>query len=120
MASKVLIMAGGTGGHVFPALACARLLQEKGYEVHWLGTRRGIEAELIPDAGIPLHHIDMQGLRGWGKPALLLAPGRLVRALWPPLKGICGQYPVLWLGAVGPVTPPDGEAAWLRVLPHGR
>src|SRR5690606_10956273 len=114
---KVLIMAGGTGGHVFPALACARLLQEKGYEVHWLGTRRGIEAELIPEAGIPLRYVDIQSLRGKGKLDLLLAPVRLVRALWQSLKVIGELEPVLVLGAGGYVTGPGGVAAWLRRIP---
>ena len=50
MSNKVLVMAGGTGGHVFPALACARMLRDQGYEVHWLGTRRGIEVDLVPQA----------------------------------------------------------------------
>src|SRR5690606_41247328 len=104
MASKVLIMAGGTGGHVFPALACARLLQEKGYEVHWLGTRRGIVAVLIPDAGMPLHHIDIQGLRGNGKHDLLMAPVRLVRALWQSLEVIGELYPVHVQAAVRSVS----------------
>ena len=55
MGANVLIMAGGTGGHVFPALACAREFQNRGYTVHWLGTPRGIENELVPAAGIELH-----------------------------------------------------------------
>ena len=117
MASKVLVMAGGTGGHVFPALACARVLQEQGYEVHWLGTRRGIEAELIPQAGIPLHCIDIQGLRGKGKLGLLLAPARLARALWQSLKLLHELEPVCVLGAGGYVTGPGGVAAWLRRVP---
>lgn len=117
MASKVLIMAGGTGGHVFPALACARLLQEQGYEVHWLGTRRGIEAELIPQSDIPLHCIDIQGLRGKGKLDLLLAPVRLVRALWQSFKLIRELQPVCVLGAGGYVTGPGGVAAWLLRIP---
>ena len=115
--NKVLIMAGGTGGHVFPALACARLLQEQGYEVHWLGTRRGIEAELIPKADIALHFIDIQGLRGKGKLDLLKAPVRLLRALWQSLKVIRELQPVLVLGAGGYVTGPGGVAAWLQRIP---
>ena len=63
MAANVLIMAGGTGGHVFPALACAREFQARGYAVHWLGTPRGIENELVPAAGLPLHLIQVSGLR---------------------------------------------------------
>ena len=63
---NVLIMAGGTGGHVFPALACAREFQARGYTVHWLGTPRGIENELVPAAGLKLHLINVTGLRGKG------------------------------------------------------
>ncbi len=63
---KVLIMAGGTGGHVFPALATAQELQRRGVAVEWLGTARGIEARVVPEAGIPLHCIDVTGLRGKG------------------------------------------------------
>lgn len=117
MASKVLIMAGGTGGHVFPALACARLLREQGYEVHWLGTRRGIEAELIPAADIPVHYIDIQGLRGKGKAGLLKAPVQLLRALWQSLAILRQLHPVCVLGAGGYVTGPGGLAAWLRRIP---
>ena len=64
MAAKVLIMAAGTGGHVFPALACAREFQARGYEVHWLGTPQGIENELVEAAGLPLQRIQVSGLRG--------------------------------------------------------
>ncbi|WP_448672093.1 glycosyltransferase, partial [Escherichia coli] len=53
MKGNVLIMAGGTGGHVFPALACAGEFQARGYAVHWLGTPRGIENDLVPKAGLP-------------------------------------------------------------------
>ena len=66
MADKpcVLIMAGGTGGHVFPALSVAGVLSERGVDVHWLGTAAGIEARLVPAANIPLHCLNMAGLRG--------------------------------------------------------
>ena len=64
MRGNVLIMAGGTGGHVFPALACAREFKARGYAVHWLGTPRGIENELVPAAELPLHLIQVSGLRG--------------------------------------------------------
>jgi len=74
MGANVLIMAGGTGGHVFPALACAREFQSRGYTVHWLGTPRGIENELVPNAGLPLHLINVSGLRGKSKLSLLKAP----------------------------------------------
>lgn len=117
MNHNVLIMAGGTGGHVFPALACARLFAEQGYTVHWLGTRRGIEAELIPAAGIPIHYIDVQGLRGKGKLGLLKAPFQLLRALAQSLRLVSELKPVCVLGAGGYVTGPGGLAAWLKRIP---
>ena len=63
---RFLIMAGGTGGHVFPGLAVAAVLQQQGHEVVWLGTQAGIESELVPKAGIALHHISISGVRGKG------------------------------------------------------
>ncbi|HCM04546.1 MAG TPA: UDP-N-acetylglucosamine--N-acetylmuramyl-(pentapeptide) pyrophosphoryl-undecaprenol N-acetylglucosamine transferase, partial [Oceanospirillales bacterium] len=66
----VMVMAGGTGGHVFPALAVADELKQQGYDIHWLGTAAGIEADVIPKAGYPLHCIEVTGLRGKGKLAL--------------------------------------------------
>lgn len=74
MGANVLIMAGGTGGHVFPALACAREFEARGYTVHWLGTPRGIENELVEPAGFKLHLINVAGLRGKSKLSLLKAP----------------------------------------------
>lgn len=117
MSDRVLIMAGGTGGHVFPALACARLFAEQGYEVHWLGTRRGIEAELIPAAGIPIHYIDIQGLRGKGRLGLLKAPVQILRALFQSLRLLSALKPVCVLGAGGYVTGPGGLAAWFKRIP---
>ncbi len=117
MSNKVLVMAGGTGGHVFPALACARLLRDKGYEVHWLGTRRGIESELVPAAGFEIHYIDIQGLRGKSRADLLKAPVSLVRALGQSRRVVNELDPVFVLGAGGYVTGPGGLAAWLRRIP---
>lgn len=117
MTNKILVMAGGTGGHVFPALACAQALQQRGYEVHWLGTRRGIEAELIPAAGIQIHYIDIQGLRGKGATGLLKAPARLIGALWQSLGVVRQLRPVCVLGAGGYVTGPGGLAAWVSRTP---
>tara|TARA_R110001599_G_scaffold169812_1_gene359815 strand:+ start:680 stop:1753 length:1074 start_codon:yes stop_codon:yes gene_type:complete len=117
MAKRVLVMAGGTGGHVFPALACARLLRDQGFDVHWLGTRRGIEVDLVPQAGFPIHYIDIQGLRGKGKLDLLKAPFRILRALGQSLKLLSELRPVFVLGAGGYVTGPGGLAAWMRRIP---
>ncbi len=82
----VLIMAGGTGGHVFPALALARALRERSREVIWLGTRRGIEARVVPAEGIPVEWLSIGGLRGKGALTLLAAPVRLARALFEALR----------------------------------
>jgi UDP-N-acetylglucosamine--N-acetylmuramyl-(pentapeptide) pyrophosphoryl-undecaprenol N-acetylglucosamine transferase len=117
MGANVLIMAGGTGGHVFPALACAREFQARGYSVHWLGTPRGIENQLVPEAGLPLHLINMTGLRGKGKLALLKAPFVLLKALWQARKIVKQLQPVCVLGLGGYVTGPGGMAAKLAGVP---
>lgn len=117
MGANVLIMAGGTGGHVFPALACAREFQARGYSVHWLGTPRGIENELVPAAGLPLHLIDVSGLRGKSKLALLKAPFQLLRALWQARRIMRELQPVCVLGMGGYVTGPGGLAAWMSGAP---
>ena len=111
MAANVLIMAGGTGGHVFPALACAREFQARGYAVHWLGTPRGIENELVPAAGLPLHLIQVSGLRGKGLASLIKAPLQLVRSLFQARRIIRELRPVCVLGLGGYVTGPGGLAA---------
>lgn len=115
--NKVLIMAGGTGGHVFPALACAQEFKQRGYQVHWLGAPQGIENDLVPAAGIPLHHIQIGGLRGKGLKALLMAPFRLAKALWQALAVMRQVKPVCVLGLGGYVTGPGGLAARLQGIP---
>ena len=117
MRGNVLIMAGGTGGHVFPALARAREFQARGYSVHWLGTPRGIENELVPAAGLPLHLIDVSGLRGKSKLALLKAPFQLIRALWQARRVMRELQPVCVLGMGGYVTGPGGLAARMNGAP---
>jgi len=111
MPGNVLIMAGGTGGHVFPALACAHEFKARGYTVHWLGTPRGIENELVPAAGLPLHLINVTGLRGKGKLSLLKAPFQLIKALFQARKVLRKLQPVCVLGMGGYVTGPGGLAA---------
>ena len=117
MGANVLIMAGGTGGHVFPALACAREFQNRGYTVHWLGTPRGIENELVPNAGLPLHLINVTGLRGKSKLSLLKAPFVLLKAVMQARKIIRELKPVCVLGFGGYVTGPGGVAAKLAGVP---
>lgn len=112
-----MIMAGGTGGHVFPALALAARLQERACEVVWLGTRAGIEARLVPAAGIPVEWIGIGGLRGKGLMTLLRAPFALLRALWQAVAAVRRQRPAVVVGLGGYVTGPGGLAAWLLRRP---
>jgi UDP-N-acetylglucosamine--N-acetylmuramyl-(pentapeptide) pyrophosphoryl-undecaprenol N-acetylglucosamine transferase len=113
----VLIMAGGTGGHVFPALAAARVLRERGFEPVWLGTQRGLEAKLVPPQQIPIEWIAASGVRGKGVLTLLAAPFRLSRAVWQSLQVMRRRRPVVVLGAGGYVSGPGGIAAWLTGRP---
>jgi len=76
-AAPILVMAGGTGGHVYPALAVAQAIRERSLPVVWLGTHRGLEARVVPAAGFDIEWISVGGLRGKGAATLLLAPFRL-------------------------------------------
>ena len=114
---KVLIMAGGTGGHVFPALAVADELRSRGVEVVWLGTRQGLEADVIPKANIDISFINVAGLRGKGALGWLLAPIKLIYALWQGITVMRQQKPSAVLGMGGFVTGPGGIAAWLTRKP---
>jgi UDP-N-acetylglucosamine--N-acetylmuramyl-(pentapeptide) pyrophosphoryl-undecaprenol N-acetylglucosamine transferase len=110
---RVLIMAGGTGGHIFPALAVADELRAAGVEVHWLGTAQGLEEKIIPKANIPLHHIRISGLRRSGKLALLTVPFKLLLATWQALRIMIKLKPQAILGMGGFVSGPGGIAAFL-------
>lgn len=110
-------MAGGTGGHVFPALAVAQALRHRDVSVTWLGTRRGIEAELVPSYRFPLNFIDVEGLRGRGVVKLLKAPFLLVKALWQALSVIRKERPDVVLGFGGFASGPGGVAARVMGLP---
>lgn len=113
----VLVMAGGTGGHVFPALATAQLLQQQGVHVEWLGTATKIEARVVPEAGIKLHCIDVEGLRGKGKAGLVLAPFKLLQALLQAFAVLRRVKPDAVLGMGGFASGPGGLAAWLMGKP---
>ena len=115
--AKVLIMAGGTGGHVFPALALARLLRQQSLEVVWLGTRRGIEARVVPADNIPIEWLSIGGLRGKSSLTLLAAPFRLLVALKQALGVMRRHEPRVVVGLGGFVTGPGGVAAWLMRRP---
>lgn len=117
MRGNILIMAAGTGGHVFPALACAAEFKARGYQVHWLGAGRGIENELVPEAGFTLHTLHVDGLRGKGVRSLLSAPFKLLAALWQAKRLMRELQPVCVLGLGGYITGPGGLAAWLSSVP---
>lgn len=116
-AKNVLIMAAGTGGHVFPALACAKEFKERGYTVHWLGTPKGMENELVSGAGFPLHAINVTGIRGKNITTLLKAPFLLLGALMQVRKLLKELKPVCVVGFGGFVTGPGGLAAKLAGIP---
>jgi len=113
MSGPVMIMAGGTGGHVYPALAVANSLIAGGTDVVWLGTRRGLEARVIPQQQIPIEWITVSGLRGKGVIGWLLAPFRLIRALFQSLLILRKIQPCAVLGMGGFVSGPGGVAARL-------
>ncbi len=115
--APILITAGGTGGHVYPGLAVARALQEQDIPVIWMGTRKGLEARVIPEAGIEMAWLEVSGIRGKGAGALLMAPFRLVKALLQSIR-IMRQYkPAAVLGMGGFVAGPGGLVASLMGIP---
>jgi UDP-N-acetylglucosamine--N-acetylmuramyl-(pentapeptide) pyrophosphoryl-undecaprenol N-acetylglucosamine transferase len=116
-AGPVLIMAGGTGGHVFPALAVARALRRRNQEVVWLGTPRGMENQVIPREGFALDQVRVSGIRRKGILAWLLAPGRLVLAVADSLRILRRRRPKVVLGMGGFASGPGGLAAWLLRKP---
>jgi UDP-N-acetylglucosamine--N-acetylmuramyl-(pentapeptide) pyrophosphoryl-undecaprenol N-acetylglucosamine transferase len=116
MSGTVMIMAGGTGGHVFPALAIAEALRTS-REIVWLGTRRGIEARLVPAAGYPVEWIDVEGLRGKGLGRWLAAPARLLEAVSQARRALARRRPGVVLGLGGFASGPGGIAAWLAGAP---
>ncbi|MEJ0098627.1 MAG: undecaprenyldiphospho-muramoylpentapeptide beta-N-acetylglucosaminyltransferase [Pseudomonadota bacterium] len=116
-APPVMIMAGGTGGHVFPALALARLLRAQQREVIWLGTRRGLEARVVPADGFPIEWLSVGGLRGKSALTLLAAPFKVLRASWQALVIMRRHRPSVVVGLGGFVTGPGGVAAWLMRRP---
>lgn len=113
----VLIMAGGTGGHVFPALAVARVLRERGLQPVWLGTEKGMESRLVPQHHIEMEFITVAGVRGKGVKTALLAPLHLLRAVLQAMSVIRKRKPVVVFGAGGFVSGPGGIAAWLLRKP---
>ncbi len=114
---KILLMAGGTGGHVFPALAIAEELRRRGITVYWLGTSRGLEARVVPNKGFDLRYISINGLRGKRRLNLVTAPFKIAIALWQSLRLLWTLQPTAVIGMGGFVTGPGGVATWLTRTP---
>jgi UDP-N-acetylglucosamine--N-acetylmuramyl-(pentapeptide) pyrophosphoryl-undecaprenol N-acetylglucosamine transferase len=113
----VLIMAGGTGGHVFPALAVAEVLRARGVAVVWLGVPGSMESRLVPARGFPIEWVRVAGIRGKGLATWLLAPWRIAKAVVQAMGVLRRVQPRSVLGAGGYVSGPGGVAAWLLRVP---
>jgi UDP-N-acetylglucosamine--N-acetylmuramyl-(pentapeptide) pyrophosphoryl-undecaprenol N-acetylglucosamine transferase len=117
MGARVMVMAGGTGGHVFPALAVARELRQRGADVVWLGSRGGFEVRVVPDAGFRSEWISVRGLRGKGAGQWILAPFRILAGMWQALRILRRNSPAVVLGMGGFVAGPGGVMARLLRIP---
>lgn len=112
-----LIMAGGTGGHIFPGLAVAQALRERGWKVHWLGAPASMESRLVPPQGFALETIDFSGVRGKGIKTLALLPLRLLRAFWQARTVVRRVQPDVVVGLGGYISFPGGMMAVLAGKP---
>ncbi len=114
---KLMIMAAGTGGHIFPGIAIAHTMRARGWEVSWLGTAHGMEQDLVPKAGIAIDSIDFQGLRGKGLQHTVLGGFKLAASFVTCLRHIGRRKPDVVLGMGGYVCVPGGMMARMRGVP---
>ena len=117
MSKTLLVMAGGTGGHVFPGLAVAQALKEQNWHIHWLGTAERMEADLVPKAGFEISFINIAGVRGNGLLRLLAAPFKIIKAVLQARRVIKQVNPDVVIGMGGFASGPGGVAAWLMGKP---
>lgn len=115
--SPIMIVAGGTGGHVYPALAVAAYLRANDTPLFWLGTPRGIENRVVPEQGIELLTVRVSGVRGKGLPGKLVAPVKILTAVLQALYICIRRRPAAVLGMGGFASGPGGIAAWLLRIP---
>ena len=117
-----LVMAGGTGGHIFPGLAVAQALRDKGWRVHWFGGtgtlgQPSMESQLVPAQGFAFESIDFGGVRGKGRMTLLLLPLRLLKAFWQSIQVVRRVKPDVVVGLGGYISFPGGMMAVLLGKP---
>lgn len=117
MSKRILVMAGGTGGHVFPGLAVAKNLESKGWKIQWLGTRARMEADLVPKNGFEISFIDVAGVRGNGLLRKMMAPLQIIKSIFQARRVIKFFQPDVVLGMGGFASGPGGIAAWLSGTP---
>ena len=116
-APTLMIMAGGTGGHVMPGLAVARTMRERGWDVLWMGNPAGMEATLVPRHGIRMLPVRFGGLRGKGLSTRLMLPLNLLRACWQAWRALRAARPAVVLGMGGYIAFPGGVMAALTCVP---
>jgi UDP-N-acetylglucosamine--N-acetylmuramyl-(pentapeptide) pyrophosphoryl-undecaprenol N-acetylglucosamine transferase len=117
MSKKIMIVAGGTGGHIFPGIAVSDYLKSQNWQVVWLGTEDRMEAEVVPRYGIDIRFIDMKGVRGNGMVRLIKAPFMVLKAIFQARKIMKKEKPDVLLGMGGYVTGPAGVAAKTLSIP---
>jgi UDP-N-acetylglucosamine--N-acetylmuramyl-(pentapeptide) pyrophosphoryl-undecaprenol N-acetylglucosamine transferase len=117
MSRTALVMAGGTGGHIFPGLAVAEALREQSWTVHWLGGPDSMESRLVPPRGFAYETIDFSGVRGKGPVTLFLLPLRLLKAFWQSIQVVRRVKPDVVIGLGGYITFPGGMMSVLLGKP---
>ena len=117
MGQRIIIMAGGTGGHIFPALAVALFLKDKEWNVSWIGTQRGMENKVVPAHGVEIDWLSVAGIRGKGLTAKLHNGLLLVKSFWQVFKIFRQRKPDVVIGFGGYVAGPGGLIASLLRIP---
>ena len=113
----LLVMAGGTGGHIFPGIAVAEALVQQGWKIHWLGTAQRMEAEIVPRCGYPISFINIAGIRNKNWQTWLKTPFKILQSVMQSIRVLRAVKPDVILGMGGYASAPGGVAAWLLGIP---